>query len=121
MYKILVVDDEIVSTVVLGEVLREAGYLVETALNGEDGIAIGRKFQPELIISDWKLKDKIDGCELARTLQAENAALKVILFSGSSSVELAQEAKDIKVYSILEKPCEIEEMMEKVRQALASA
>lgn len=117
MPKILIVDDEVISTVVLGEALTEAGYEVKTALTADEGITIGLDFKPHLLISDWKLKDKIDGCEVARTIQAENKDMKVILFSGSSSEELAEEAKDISVFSIMEKPCDINDMMIKVEEA----
>jgi len=68
--KILVVDDEPDILEFLRYNLEKEGYEVETASNGEDGIALAEKMKPDLIILDIMMP-KLDGVEVCRQLRSK--------------------------------------------------
>lgn len=61
-YKILLVDDEKDILEFLGYNLKKEGYIVTTARNGKDAIAVARQEKPHLIILDVMMP-KMDGIE----------------------------------------------------------
>lgn len=67
--KILLVDDEVDIRDLLSYNLEHAGYEVEQAQNGNEGIQLAEKWQPDLIILDvmMPVKDGITTCEELRT------------------------------------------------------
>ncbi|MCR9287407.1 MAG: response regulator transcription factor [Bacteroidetes bacterium] len=67
-YKILVVDDEPDILEILTYNLEKEGFLVETAVDGEEGIQKAIKMQPDLIILDIMMPN-IDGVEVCRNLR----------------------------------------------------
>jgi CheY-like chemotaxis protein len=80
--KILLVDDnELVKRVYL-EKLREAGYLVETAADGEEGLAKMKSFVPDLILTDLFMP-KITGFEMIEKIKLDPVfqAVPIIAFS----------------------------------------
>ncbi|GAB4300733.1 MAG: response regulator transcription factor [Myxococcota bacterium] len=73
--KILVVDDEEDILELLGRNLAKEGYVVFTALSGEDALAQASREKPDLILLDLMLPG-IDGLEVCRKLKsAETTSL----------------------------------------------
>jgi len=70
--KILYVEDNDDNVYVLKSRLSRAGFIVVTAKNGLQGIAMARFEQPDLILMDLTLPD-IDGEEATRRLKADPA------------------------------------------------
>ena len=70
--KILLVDDEPDILEILEFNLRKEGFEVETAGNGEDGLAQARAFRPDLIVLDIMMP-VMDGVEVCRQLRADNS------------------------------------------------
>ncbi len=54
-WKILLIDDEPGILRVTGIALRDAGYMVEAAQDGEEGMRICREFQPHIVITDIRM------------------------------------------------------------------
>ncbi len=67
--KILIVDDEPDILELIEYNLKKEGYLVFTATNGQDGINVAKKVQPDLIILDIMMP-KMDGIEACRLMRA---------------------------------------------------
>lgn len=118
MQKVLVVDDELISSMVLSHTLSAEGFEVRTAASGEDAIKIGLDFRPDVLVSDWKLSKAADGIEVARALQAHHPKIQIILCSGFPSNEIESRSGDIRVFKILEKPCGAKEISTLVHTAL---
>ncbi|HZL83121.1 MAG TPA: response regulator, partial [Candidatus Deferrimicrobium sp.] len=66
--KVLVVDDDIESLHLYGDMLRRAGYAAVTASTGWEGIDLAVKEQPGLILLDLRLPD-ITGLTVLETLR----------------------------------------------------
>ena len=62
---ILLVEDEILIRTVLADVLREAGYHVTEACDGDEGLEILAAREFDLLLTDVKMPGSIDGLELA--------------------------------------------------------
>ncbi|PPK88112.1 two-component system alkaline phosphatase synthesis response regulator PhoP [Neolewinella xylanilytica] len=69
--KILLVDDEPDILEILEFNLLKEGFEVATAGNGEEGLAVARKFQPDLIVLDIMMPI-MDGVEVCRQLRADS-------------------------------------------------
>ena len=81
--RILLVDDESNLLQALAEALEAAGYEVETAEDGEEGL---RKFAaqpPDVVVTDWAMPN-LSGEEMASAIRALNLNVPIILISGLS-------------------------------------
>ncbi len=67
---ILVIDDDLALQTVLDIALREAGYEVELASDGEEGIAKLRTVNPSLLISDIMMPT-LDGVETFQRIKEQ--------------------------------------------------
>lgn len=63
--RILIIDDNAANLYLMAYLLREAGYEVVVAGNGQDGLEVARAQSPELIICDAQMP-VMDGYEFAR-------------------------------------------------------
>ncbi|MBL7891789.1 MAG: response regulator transcription factor [Bacteroidia bacterium] len=77
-YKILLVDDEPDILEFLSYNIKREGYLVFTANNGKEAIAIAKKEKPHLIILDVMMPD-MDGIETCREIRAIDGLKNVIV------------------------------------------
>ncbi len=71
--RILVVDDDVGTTLALQELLTEAGHTVRLATSGEQALVVAAAFSPQAILVDLGLPD-VDGFELAGRLRASDFA-----------------------------------------------
>jgi CheY-like chemotaxis protein len=101
---VLAIDDDPVVATVLRSVLAPAGFRVETAGLGREGIEIARRKQPALIIVDLLLPD-ISGLEVLEALAADprTAALPVIALTGANLSAADRERIEKRVHSLAQK------------------
>ncbi len=120
--KVLIVEDEVHCLRLLELTLGSEGFETATASHGEEALEKGKSFAPHVLISDWRLKDAIDGIEVAKLLTKDNPELKVIMFSGSPSDELQAhaDAEDLKIFMALEKPLGLDDVIAAIRLAVKS-
>jgi CheY-like chemotaxis protein len=80
--RILVIDDEMHILQVLSLKLRNAGFEVHTAVDGEEGLHQARTIQPDLIITDVQMP-YMTGLELSRVLAGDalTAGVPVVILT----------------------------------------
>jgi two-component system, cell cycle response regulator CpdR len=120
MQRILIVDDEAISVMVMSTYLADLGYDVQTASTGKEAIERGHEFSPDLLITDWRLADDVDGVEVSKRLKESNPSLQILLISGLPREEFDTHTKGIGIYRYFEKPCELEDIGSAVKEALES-
>jgi DNA-binding response OmpR family regulator len=84
--KILVVEDEKKVATFIKRGLEEESYDVETAADGEEGLAMALERRFDLIILDWMLP-KRDGMSLLKELRERKLATPVLMLTAKDTVE----------------------------------
>lgn len=85
MAKILVFDDEPSILLMIKKMLEKAGYEVEVALNGREGLELFEKNKPDLLITDIIMPEK-EGLETIFELRRKHPDLKIIAISGGGRI-----------------------------------
>jgi CheY-like chemotaxis protein len=80
---ILLVEDEFLIRLMLGEALRDEGFIVLEASDGDEGLAVLQSGQAvDVMITDVRMPGGIDGMELTRRSKGLAPARPVIVCSG---------------------------------------
>lgn len=74
--KVLIIEDEQTLVKALEQVLKEKGYEIEVAIDGEEGFKKIVSFQPDLVLLDLILP-KLDGFSVLRKMKEHNIADKI--------------------------------------------
>ena len=114
---ILIVDDEPDIREILEIVLRDEGMEVLASASGRDALAILRKRDIDVVISDIRMPD-LSGVELLREARALAAETVFIMITAFASTETAIEALQHGAYDYITKPFKMEELRAVVRRAL---
>jgi len=89
-YRILVVDDSETNRVVLSLLLKQTGFIVKTAENGQQAIELANSWKPHLIFMDQRMPD-LNGDEA--THQIKSVQPKIFIVALSASVLKGDKAK----------------------------
>ena len=119
MARILIVDDDEVTRLILGQILQDGGYEVTYAGNGEvalDRFEIGRF---DAVITDLAMPER-NGLRLIQDLRERDWKLPLIAMSGSNADQL-QMAEDFGAKAALLKPLEPEAVLATVDSVLEDA
>lgn len=79
---ILVVEDELLIRLALSDGLRDAGYQVIEACNGDEAIEALGSIRCDLVISDVRMPGSLDGIALLAIVRRKFPELPVIIVSG---------------------------------------
>jgi CheY-like chemotaxis protein len=116
---ILLVDDEELVRKVCDQMLSHLGYKVTTARNGTEAIEYYRKAwdRIDLVIMDMVMPD-LSGRDTYLAMREINPKIRSILSSGYSIDHPEQETLNEGVVSFIQKPFNMDELSEKVAEAL---
>jgi DNA-binding NtrC family response regulator len=116
---ILIVDDDPVTCELLCEVFTREGFAARFTQSGESALAEIRSDQPDILVSDIRMKTRLDGLTLLDHTQREWPSLPVILMTAFGSLETAIKAVKEGAFDYISKPFDIETMVATVQRALA--
>jgi len=103
--KILIDEDELISSEYLKEVLLLEGYEVfEVVDTGSEAIKQSKILNPDLILMDIMLKDNISGCEAAVQIHQNLPGIKFIFLTAYSEKEMIDYAANASASAYLLKP-----------------
>jgi DNA-binding response OmpR family regulator len=85
--RILVVKDDPLIREFVVEKLREEGFNVIHASNGEEALAWCKRRVADVLVTDIKLPGKVDGWQIAERCREHDPSLPVIYATGFSPVE----------------------------------
>ncbi|OGJ95244.1 MAG: hypothetical protein A2350_14715 [Candidatus Raymondbacteria bacterium RifOxyB12_full_50_8] len=116
---ILVVDDEDVVREMLSEILKELGYEVSTAANGEEAVVLYREqgVNIDLVILDV-IMPKMGGPECLKELRKINPNVKAVISSGYALDAQTQELSAEGISGYLQKPFTIVRISQVILEAL---
>ncbi len=123
MPSVLVVDDEDQVRQLIRETLEQAGYDVQEARDGKEGLERYRANPADLVIMDILMPDQ-DGLESTMTLRREFPASRVIAITGGSDMigilNFLDVAKMLGARRTLQKPFEMKTLLDAVAAELSN-
>jgi two-component system, OmpR family, response regulator len=84
--RILIIEDDRKISSFLGKGFREAGYAVDIAADGEEGLSLARQDFYDAIVADLMLP-KLDGLTMIGRLRSEKVNIPVLILSAKRSVD----------------------------------
>ncbi len=116
--KILVVDDQRNMRTTLALMLRDAGFEVDEASDGQRGSDLGAAEAYDLVITDLRI-GKVSGIDVLRAVKKGHALSEVIVMTAYGTIESAVEAMRLGAHDYIQKPFTEQELLMKVDRALA--
>src|SRR5207249_4116334 len=86
---ILVVDDDTVTCEMLCEVFAHEGFETTFVHSGEEALASLATLQADLLLSDIRMKTRLDGLSLLELVHRDYSAIPVVLMTAFGSIETA--------------------------------
>ena len=122
MHRILIIDDEPHILLMLKKMLERAGYEIDLASNGKEGLALFQNKPSDLVITDIIMPEK-EGLETIREMRRIQSELKIIAMSGGGKISAENYLETAKIFGasrIIEKPFSQQDMVSAARELLGS-
>ncbi|MFH1935642.1 MAG: response regulator [Pseudomonadota bacterium] len=114
--RLLIVDDEVGFVNILAKRLSRRNMEVTSAYTGTEAIQILRKQDFDVAVLDLKMEE-MDGIEVLKIFKKMDPKMVVIMLTGHGSEKAAREGIEFGAFDYLTKPCELEELLAKIREA----
>lgn len=114
--RVLLVDDDFLTNMVLHKILVESDFRVESVYCGTTALAAIRRHSPWALVTDVDLGRGPDGFEVARFARASRPGLPVVFISGHEGARHLSEGVDGSEF--IAKPCRGERIVEALRRAI---
>jgi CheY-like chemotaxis protein len=123
MAHILIIDDEPSLRTLFRQFLEGQGFSVAEAADGREGIRLLCAQKPDLVVTDIMMPE-MDGLEVILEIRKAHPGIPVIAISGgmkSGKMSFLTHAKKFGACRIFEKPVELAEILQAVRELLADS
>ncbi|HHE39440.1 MAG TPA: sigma-54-dependent Fis family transcriptional regulator, partial [Candidatus Cloacimonetes bacterium] len=117
MGKILIVDDNKDMQFLLSNILREEGYEIFSAGNGNRAIEIVKRNEPDLVLLDIRLPG-MDGLQILEKVRKIDKDIIVIMITAFGDVKSAVQAMKLGAHDYVTKPFDNEELSLIISKAL---
>ncbi|MBA4157665.1 MAG: sigma-54-dependent Fis family transcriptional regulator [Gemmatimonadetes bacterium] len=114
--RLLVIDDEAGLRHTLSLILREEGYEVVTAEDGEAGLRMAAADPPDLVLCDIRMP-RLDGLGFLERFSEAGGTALVIMMSAYGTLDTAVEAMRRGAYDYISKPFNADEVILTIRKA----
>ncbi|WP_413580542.1 sigma-54-dependent transcriptional regulator [Bdellovibrio sp. HCB288] len=109
--KILIIDDEAPIRDVLSASLKDEGYQVFLAHDGESGLQAIKDVQPDVVFQDIWMPGNIDGIEVLTRARKEFPNVEFVMISGHGTIETAVKATKLGAWDFIEKPLSMDKIL----------
>jgi DNA-binding response OmpR family regulator len=113
---LLVEDDQLTSSVITSNLIAHH-YTVNLAIDGESGLKLAGEFEYDLILLDVMLP-KLDGISVCKLLRAQGYHSPILLLTAKDSTTDRVMGLDAGADDYVVKPCNMDELMARVRALL---
>jgi DNA-binding response OmpR family regulator len=120
MQRILIIDDDHHILLMIKKMLERAGFEVDLASNGDEGLKLFKESSVDLVITDIIMPEK-EGLETIREMKRLRSDLKIIAMSGGGKVSSDNYLNTAKIFGatiIMTKPFTQNQMVSAVRELL---
>ncbi len=113
---ILIIDDEENMRHMLAKMLTRAGYITDTAADGEEGLAKIETTAFDFILCDIKMP-KIDGMAFLKASRNKTNNATIIMMSAYGTIDQAVKAMQLGAYDFISKPFKSDEVRLAIKKA----
>ncbi len=113
---LLIVDDEIDFLNSITKSLEVRNFNVIAVTRGEKAIEAAKKNALDIALVDLKMPG-MDGEETLKALKKEHKWMEIVILTGHGTIDSAVECTKSGAYSFLQKPCELDELLDILRSA----
>jgi DNA-binding NtrC family response regulator len=114
---VMLVDDEVAFVEAMARRLDKRKFEVISAFSGSECLQrIKENKNIDVIVLDIKMPG-MDGIETLRNIKHISPLIEVLMLTGHATVETAIEGMKLGAYDFLLKPCDIEELVSKIKDA----
>ena len=120
--RVVIIDDDTRVASTLGDFVRAMmpQCSVETASNGEAGLAAVRRERPDLVLLDLRMPG-IDGVEVVKRVRDIDAGIAVIMITGAGDLADASAALASGAQAYLHKPVDLQQFKQLVSDVLGES
>ena len=118
--RIMIVDDDAVTCELLCEVFQRQGFDVHFEQSGDDALSVISTQTPDVIVSDIRMKTRLDGLTLLDHVRRQSPDTPVVLMTAFGSIETAVRAVKQGAFDYISKPFKMETVISTVRRALTT-
>jgi two-component system, OmpR family, response regulator len=109
--KVLILDDDPVARDIFARVLTAEGYDVRMAGTAKEAMDLADTFKPQALVSDWMLKEELDGLDVARVLRERQPELRIFFITGLPADHLKNQLNGLSICRIYEKPAQFDPLL----------
>ena len=113
---LLLVDDEEQFVKSISKSLGVRGFNVIAVNRGDKAIEAARKYPIDIALLDLKMPG-LSGEETLKILKKEHEWMEVVILTGHGAIDSAIECTKTGAYSYLQKPCELDQLLEALKNA----
>ena len=120
MRRILIIDDDHHILLMVKKMLERAGFEVDLASNGNEGLDLFKKTPVDLVITDIIMPEK-EGLETIREMKRLRSDLKIIAMSGGGKISADNYLNTAKIFGasrVMGKPFSQKQMVSAVQDLL---
>jgi len=114
--RLLLVDDEKGFVDIISKRMSKRNIEVTKAYSGTDALQALRKADFDVVVLDLKMEG-MDGIEILKLFKKIVPDLAVIMLTGHGSEEAARDGINFGAFDYLTKPCDLEELVAKIKEA----
>ena len=115
--RVLLVDDEVDFTDTTKTLLENRGYDVTEVNSGDSAIRTLGQEKYDVMVLDLKMPG-MDGISTLKEIKKLQLHTQILVLTGHGAIDTALEAIKLGAYDYLTKPCDIDELTEKLEDAM---
>jgi len=115
--KVLLVDDEEDFLKLMSKLMTSWGYVVATAINGQEGLEVSKRERPDVLVLDYLMPD-LNGVELLKQLRRTGIRAPAIIFTANPTIKAMEESKELNIAAFIPKISPYVDTQEDLKLAL---
>lgn len=117
---VLLVEDELTLAMIIKDTLRDSGFHIHIAGNGEKGLRLFFELRPDILVADVMMP-KMDGFEMVRRIRQTDKRTPVLFLTARSSISDVVEGFELGVNDYLKKPFGMQELIIRIKALMGKA
>lgn len=118
--KVLLVEDDTTLSYIVEDALLREGFEVATANNGESGLQVFDKYQPDIVVADVMMPG-MDGFEMVKLIRLKTHKIPVLFLTARTALDDVVHGFEIGANDYIRKPFQIAEFIVRIKALLRRA